>query len=82
VNADIMRHLLKDNDMLSPSVSMALSEYRPDCEAESIQCLSIAGWFFTIVCTYVGYALLFVGNFWCIDFVQKVKEAWAMKRKW
>jgi len=78
VIADIVRHLLKDYDMLPPALNQALSEYRNDCDAESVQCLSVAGWLFAIIFTYSGYILLFIGNFWCINFTQKVKEAWKM----
>jgi len=81
VCADLIRHVLEDNEMLSPAASRALAMYRPDCDAESMRCLSVAGWFFTIIMTYLGYLLLFVGNFWCINFTKKVKDVWNMRHR-
>ena len=78
----VPRHLLQDAEIWTgPSSHM----FRPDCSPTTglsgIRCLSWTGFFFTIVGTYAGFALLLIGVFWSAGFVGKVKRAWALARR-
>lgn len=82
VMLDLTRHLLQDAEIWTgPSSHM----FRPDCSPTTglsgIRCLSWTGFFFTIVGTYTGFALLLIGVFWSAGFVGKVKRAWALARR-
>ena len=72
--ADLTRHILQDAGIWSgPSSQM----YKPDCESKLyFPCLSITGWFFTIIFTYTGFACLIGGTVWAADLVPKIKHAW------
>mmetsp|Transcript_103328 Transcript_103328/g.287640 ORF Transcript_103328/g.287640 Transcript_103328/m.287640 type:complete len:196 (+) Transcript_103328:300-887(+) len=43
--------------------------------------LSFYGWFFTIFCTWSGFALLFVSIFWALSLPQKVAAQWRSIRR-
>mmetsp|Transcript_6236 Transcript_6236/g.15519 ORF Transcript_6236/g.15519 Transcript_6236/m.15519 type:complete len:163 (-) Transcript_6236:354-842(-) len=44
--------------------------------AETFGCLTMVGWVTTILCTYVGFALFFVGVLWNSDLVPKISRKW------
>jgi len=81
--ADLLRHVLQDSGFWpSPGSDM----YRAHCKYSThglsgIRCLSLVGWLFTIVFTYLGFALLIAGMFWSIDMVKKIRLAWANIRQ-
>jgi hypothetical protein len=52
------------------------SQYREDCEAgiESFVCLSVVGWLFTVIFTYLGFALLFTSTFWNARLLTKLSD--------
>jgi len=74
--ADPLRHLLQDLHLWLPPSS---SEYRRGCSNESISCLSLIGWIFTIGCTYLGFAGLIIGMMWNAQIGEKWRE---IKEKW
>eukprot|EP00287_Rhodomonas_sp_CCMP768_P020285 CAMPEP_0202828462 /NCGR_PEP_ID=MMETSP1389-20130828/14942_1 /ASSEMBLY_ACC=CAM_ASM_000865 /TAXON_ID=302021 /ORGANISM="Rhodomonas sp., Strain CCMP768" /LENGTH=134 /DNA_ID=CAMNT_0049501951 /DNA_START=45 /DNA_END=449 /DNA_ORIENTATION=+ len=47
--------------------------------AETIACLSAVGWAFTVVATYLGFFLLFVGSAWNANLLGKLA---AIRSKW
>lgn len=55
-----------------------LSEYYTDSNGK--EHLSALGWISTIFCTYGGFILLFIGIFWSINFVEKIRAQWAVIR--
>jgi hypothetical protein len=60
--------------------------YRPHCNHSvkrfgGIYCLSVVGWLFTIVFTYLGFACMILGVFWAADLGRKVRVAWRQLRK-
>lgn len=73
--ADPLRHVLMDYGALPDSFSM----YRDDCDSETVACLSVAGVFITIVCTYLGFTLLFIGSLWSANICDKCRE---LRVKW
>lgn len=74
--ADPLRHVLQDAGIWPAPGS---SEYRSDCDSESIRCLSVVGWLITIGCTYGGFILLTVATFWNANIIVKLKK---IKAKW
>lgn len=50
------------------------SQYRSDCPHENISCLSVIGVLFTIVATYSGFILLFIGTMWNANLVAKLRK--------
>jgi len=74
--ADPTRHLMRDTGAWDSSDS---DEYREDCHTEDISCLSVAGWTITIMCTYVGFALLAVATLWNANICDKIRD---FKEKW
>lgn len=42
--------------------------------------LSVYGWVFTIVCTWSGFAMLFIGILWVLSLPQKVAAQWRTIR--
>jgi hypothetical protein len=48
--------------------------------AETFTCLSAIGWFVTVVCTYVGFALFFVGVMWNSNLIYKISKTWKSLR--
>jgi len=76
VMADLTRHVLQDADMWTASSHM----YRPGCEHHDIRCLSVVGWFFSVIFTYSGFACLVAGSFISADLVPKLKDAWNTAR--
>lgn len=82
--ADLLRHVLQDTNVWPEGPWPGSSEYRSNCPKENVTCLSAVGWIFTIICTYTGFVLLFIGTMWNANFVQKikqVKEEWKRLRK-
>lgn len=77
VMADLTRHVLQDAD-LWPAPGSAM--YSPSCGHADIRCLSIVGWFFTIICTYSGFACLVLGTLWSANLHKKVGKAWRAAR--
>jgi len=73
---DQTRHILQDIDWWPAPGS---SEYRQGCHDETFYCLSAVGWLFTVVFTYLGFAMLFVGTLWNGNICQKLKD---IKEKW
>jgi len=69
--ADPLRHVLQDGNIWNPPAS---SEYRPDCHDETFRCLSVLGWFFTVVFTYIGFALLITGTMWNANLCDKLRQ--------
>lgn len=83
VMADLFRHVLQDLNWWPSGQWPGSSEYRSDCDSESMSCLSAVGWIFTVVCTYTGYVLLFVGTMWNADIIGKlraIRSEWARLR--
>jgi len=74
--ADLMRHVLQDTGLWPEPGS---AEYRSNCVHENIMCLSLVGWMFTIVCTYSGFILLFIGTMWNANLISKLKQ---IRHKW
>jgi len=63
------------------------SEFNEYCHGVSILSmhtsdggLTAVGWLLTVVCTWSGYLLLFVGIFWLISFPQKARAHWRAIR--
>ncbi|CAJ1362868.1 unnamed protein product [Effrenium voratum] len=63
------------------------SNYNKYCESvhvaneyTSTGALSAYGWIFTILCTWTGFVLLFVGLCWIIQLPQKVRSQWRAIR--
>jgi len=74
VMADLCRHLTLDHMHVG-----WMLEYRSGCGSETVRCLTVAGVFFTIVSTYLGFTMLFIGSFWNANICDKLKE---IKEKW
>lgn len=60
--------------------------YKPNCKYSErhlggILCLSLTGWLFTIVFTYLGFLCMITGIFWGADMHIKVKKAWKSLRR-
>jgi len=83
IMADLTRHVLQDLEWWPAGPWPGSSEYRPDCHEETFKCLAPLGWVFTVVLTYLGFALLVVGTMWnanICDKVQDFREKWAELR--
>ncbi|PRP73158.1 outer membrane autotransporter barrel domain-containing protein [Planoprotostelium fungivorum] len=76
IMAEPSRHLFMDFGLLS---SQFFSEYRSDCDSETLRCLSRAGIIFTVLFTYIGFVLLFWGTMWNAGLWPKLK---AIPKKW
>jgi len=79
--ADPTRHMLLDFDIWPADY---LSEYRDDCDDESIACLSVVGWIFTIGCTYTGFIILTLATLWNANIIDKIdafKDRWRQLRQ-
>jgi len=48
--------------------------------AETFRCLSGIGWFVTVICTYVGFAIFFVGVLWNSKLIPKIVRKWKLLR--
>jgi len=79
IMADLVRHLLQDINVWPSGPWPGSSEYRANCPTETMKCLSVLGVFFTIVATYSGFVLLFIGTMWNANLVGKLKQ---IKTKW
>lgn len=77
IMADLVRHALQDSGLWLADEGSA--EYRDNCQAEDWSCLSTVGWLFTIVFTYVGFAVLFVATMWNAHIIQQLKK---IRAKW
>lgn len=73
---DLTRHVLQDIKVWPAPGS---SEYRSDCDSETIACLSPIGWVFTIFATYSGFILLVIGTMWNANICDKIAD---VKEKW
>jgi len=83
IMADLTRHVLQDLEWWPAGQWPGSSEYRPDCEDETFRCLSVLGWIFTVVLTYLGFAFLVVGTMWnanICDKVQDFRDKWSELR--
>lgn len=76
IMADLMRHVLQDANIWPEPSSR---QYRPGCHDETFHCLSGIGIVFTILCTYIGFAMLIVATMWNADLMGKLS---AMREKW
>lgn len=47
---------------------------------ETFRCLSLVGWLITVVCTYVGFTLFFVGVIWNSNLHNKIATQWKVLR--
>jgi len=74
--ADPTRHVMQDTNAWP---SPGSDEYRDDCDSEDMSCLSVVGWTITIMCTYVGFAVLTVATLWNANIGDKIKD---FKEKW
>jgi len=79
IMADLFRHLFQDLGWWPNGPWPGSSEYRHGCEEENMSCLSFTGWLFTVVFTYTGFVLLFIGTMWSANLVTKLKE---IRDKW
>jgi len=79
IMADLVRHILQDVGWWPNGPFPGSSEYRSGCEAENMSCLSFTGWLFTVVFTYSGFLLLFIGTMWNANIIAKFKE---IRQKW
>jgi len=75
IMAEPTRHLLGDQGVLGDWAS----EYKDNCDTETMKCLSVTGWVSTILCTYIGFTLLVIGSLWNGNIVGKCGEIYA---KW
>jgi len=73
---DPVRHVFQDWGIWADPSSY---EYRDDCGSETAKCLSVTGVFFTIIATYVGFALLIVGTMWNANLCRKCVQ---IRNKW
>ncbi len=55
------------------------SQYRANCPHENVTCLSAVGVVFTIIFTYTGFILLFIGTMWNANIVAKLKQ---IRKQW
>jgi uncharacterized Tic20 family protein len=79
IMADLLRHVLADYHIWKPGPFPGSSQYRPNCDKENISCLSFTGVLFTIIFTYTGFILLFIGTMWNANIIEKLK---LIKKKW
>jgi hypothetical protein len=79
IMADLSRHVLQDADVWKAGPWPGSSQYRPDCHEETMECLSVVGWIFTIALTYGGFGLLFIGTLWNASICEKISD---FKEKW
>jgi len=79
IMADLVRHLLQDLNVWPSGPWPGSSEYRVGCDTETMRCLSVLGVFFTVIATYSGFVLLFIGTMWNANLVGKLKQ---IKVKW
>lgn len=68
--ADPTRHVLQDLQIIGAPM------YKPHCHMETFACLSIIGWFVTVFCTYVGFALFFGGVLWNSNIFDRIAKQW------
>lgn len=81
IMADPTRHVLQDTNVW-PSPSS--DEYRDNCNTEDMSCLTVTGWLVTIMCTYLGFAVLTVATLWnanIYDKIANIKEKWRQLRQ-
>jgi len=71
IMADPIRHIFQDTNIWP---SPGSSEYRHGCPDEAIHCLTVLGVFFTIVFTYLGFALMIVGTMWNANLCAKLRQ--------
>lgn len=82
VMSDQVRHVMQDIDWW-PS-SKGSNEYRFGCHDENYGCLSVIGWLFTVVFTYVGFIALGISVLWNANIIKKCKqigETWKQLRQ-
>jgi hypothetical protein len=77
IMAEPTRHVLQDMEIWNPPGS---SMYQEDCDSETITCLNMVGWIFTIFCTYSGFFLLVVGTVLNADIHTKIQQKWRAIR--
>jgi len=76
---DLFRHVLADHDIWKPGPFPGSSEYRPGCKEESMKCLSLTGILITVIATYTGFILLFIGTMWSANIITKLKQ---IRKQW
>jgi len=74
VCADLLRHVLVDQDIWHAGPFPGSSQYRPHCKHQNITCLAFTGFLFTIIFTYSGFFLLFWGSMWNANMLTKLKQ--------
>jgi hypothetical protein len=83
IMADLTRHILEDvgawPEHMGYHYLWGSGEYRDDCPEETMHCLSLMGVLFTIVATYLGFALLVWGTMWNANIIDKLKE---IRQEW
>jgi len=79
VMADLTRHVLQDLKVWKEGPWPGSSQYRSDCPHENVSCLSPVGVVFTIIFTYTGFILLFIGTMWNANIVSKLKQ---IRKQW
>lgn len=79
IMSDLSRHVLQDANVWKEGPWPGSSQYRPGCHEESMECLSVVGWVFTIALTYGGFGLLFIGTLWNASICEKLSD---FKEKW
>lgn len=82
VLSDQVRHVMQDLDWWP--ANKGSNQYRFGCHDEDYGCLSVIGWLFTVVFTYLGFILLGISVFWNANIITKlksIKETWKKLRK-
>lgn len=79
--ADYIRHIILDADL---SIGKHMGMYRPGCPKHegfgAITCLSLVGFFVTILSTYLGFACMIIGTLWAADLGTKIRLMWKRIR--
>jgi hypothetical protein len=79
IMADLTRHVLQDLKVWKEGPWPGSSQYRSGCPHENVTCLSAVGVVFTIIFTYTGFILLFIGTMWNANLVAKLRE---IRQQW
>jgi len=79
IMADLTRHILQDLKVWKEGPWPGSSQYRSNCPHENVTCSSEVGVVFTIIFTYTGFILLFIGTMWNANLLTKLKE---IRRQW
>jgi len=80
VVVDLLRHVLVDDGIWTANAALSPAMYLPYCNSATARCLTVVGWFFTIFCTWTGYALLVLATVWASNVILRVKSTWRKHR--